>query len=151
MLPAPKKGEKLIVFSLEKQGIPNISAEVVDVYKFTPENRQTVLDNMAPQKRSGVIQTPIFFIVLLTPIICLAFLIISQTKSFNLNKKKKIRLLIICCSAIVFGLYAFYESDISVWTNIRVDLLVIYPTLLLNTLILFVAFIQLLIFIRKKS
>jgi len=54
--------------------------------------------------------------------------------------------------AIVFLHEAFrFEVWLSVWTNIRIDLLLIYPALLLNTLILFVAFIQLLIFIRKKS
>lgn len=35
---------------------------------------------------------------------------------------------------VALGLYAFYESGISVYTNIRVDLLLIYPALFVTLL-----------------
>jgi len=105
-LPGPKKGEKLIVI-IEKTKKVDIQKlwvevdayrstnEVVDVYKFTKENRQSILDVMGPEERSGKIQWPVLLLLFLLVSLCsLVFLGGSFLKSLNLKEKKNVGFLL---------------------------------------------------------
>lgn len=119
----PKEGEKLIVFTLEKKDLVSIDAEVVEVYKFSESNRNTVLDNMAPPERKASIQIPLFLIILVIPMISIILYIAPFAQNKNI-------LVIMILSFVQFAIYRIYESGISIYSNIRIDLLLIYPALL---------------------
>jgi len=131
-------------------GAPDISAEVVEVYRFTPENRERVLSNMAPEERSGAIQLPLFYVILVIPCICLVLLMLSCLKRFR-SRRKTIWLLAVFLSVVDFAVYAYYDSGISIWTNIRIDLLLVYPALILNSAILITGIILLSVSSIKRN
>lgn len=141
----PKEGEKLIVFTLEKKDLGNIDAEVVEVYKFSDTNRRTVLENMVSPERKASVQIPLFLTILVIPIISLILYITSSAHYFT--NKAIFYFLIMSLSFMQFAIYPIYESGISIHSNIRIDLLLIYPALLSTIVIL----ISLVLKIWKKK
>jgi len=117
-------GDKLIVFVLPNRDKlhSNIDAEVTEVYKFSNASRETVLANMAPPERTAPIQLPLLLMVLLTPIVLVLFGKSRSRMSFFLL-------------ILQFISYFIYESGISIYSNIRIDLLLVYPALLASIII----------------
>lgn len=130
----PKEGEKLIVFTLEKRDLAEIDAEVIEVYKFSETNRKTVLENMAPPERDASVQIPLLLIILVIPVISLILYISSSAQYFT--NKGVFYFLIMLLSFVQFAIYPIYESGISIHSNIRIDLLLVYPALLTSVIIL---------------
>lgn len=134
----PKIGKRLIVFTQQLPLNPLGHAEIITAYEFSEGLKEMVIREMVPPERSGTVQLPLFLLILGMPLACLILLIVSS-KSLNAKPKR----LTIFMSLMVFAIYAYYESGISIHTNIRVDLLLIYPVLLGNVAILIVASAQL--------
>jgi len=117
-------GDKLIAFVLLRRDTLNkdIDAEATEVYKFSDSNRQTVLNNMAPPERKASIQLPLLLMILSIPII------------LKIIKRHGIFPIVLLC--LQFVIYSIYESGISKYSNIRIDLLLVYPALLASIVIL---------------
>jgi hypothetical protein len=92
---------------------------------WTPENEARVTGSIAPKEATGQRQGSLLLVLLLTTLAGFA------SGIFRIPAKKKIvlRTLLFASS---FLIYAFYERGISIQTNIRVDLLMLYPMLLAN-------------------
>lgn len=65
------------------------------------------------------------------PVACLLLFALSLRRSTPPLVRRRLRLAVFLVPLAALGLYAFYETGISTYTNIRVDLLLIYPALLL--------------------
>lgn len=78
------------------------------------------------QPRDNSIQLPVFLVTIILPLIATVFLLL----------KRPYTSLILSLSG--FLLYGYYEYGVSPYANIRVDLLVLLPVLLLN-LVIFIA------------
>jgi hypothetical protein len=117
-------GDKLILFVLPNRdkSIKDIDAEITEVYKFSNANRETILNNMAPPERNSSIQLPLFLMILSIPII------------LKIIKRHGILSIVLIC--LQFISYSIYESGISRHSNIRIDLLLVYPALLSSIVIL---------------
>ena len=61
--------------------------------------------------------------ILAAPVACVALFALSLPRSVPEGRKRQLRLAVGLLPLAALGLYAFYESSISVYTNIRVDLL----------------------------
>ena len=123
-IPKPKglqEGDKLIVIAYvipktKKETFKETEAEVAGVYKYSNANRETVLKNMAPPERKASIQLPLLLMIFIIPI----FLKL-QKRHHNVS---------IVLILLQFVAYFIYESGISKYSNIRVDLLLVYPALI---------------------
>ena len=143
----PKIGERLIIFTQQLPLNPLEPAKIITAYEFSEDLKEMVIREMVPPERSGAVQLPLFLLILGIPLACLILLIVS-IRSLNTKSNR----LTIFMSLMVFAIYAYYESGISIHTNIRVDLLLIYPALLGNVAILIVASAQLFrSVVRKKK
>lgn len=76
------------------------------------------------QPRDNKIQIPVFVITLLLPIIATVFLFL---KKYQVS---------ITLSVLAFICYGYYEYGVSPYANIRIDLLLIWPLLFLNFVVL---------------
>ncbi len=129
-IPKPKdlqEGDKLIVIAYvspktKKESYKETEADVAGVYKFSNANRETVLKNMAPLERTGIYPTSLFLMILFIPI----FLKV-QKRPHNFS---------IVLILLQFVVYFIYESGISKYSNIRIDLLLVYPALI-SSLVIF--------------
>lgn len=70
--------------------------------------------------------------ILAAPVVCVALFALSLPRSVPEGRRRRLAVGLLPLAAL--GLYAFYESGVSVYTNIRVDLLLIYPALFLAIL-----------------
>lgn len=124
----PKIGDRVIVFgNLDASGALIVQPEAV--YRFSKENRDAVLRYMAPAERSAWIQAPIALLLLALPLIGLVFLLAQPISFVSDRMRRRLRRCNYVFPLIAAVLYAFYESGISIYTNIRVDLLLIWPAL----------------------
>ena len=70
--------------------------------------------------------------ILAAPVACVAcdaLFALSLPRSAPEGRRRRLRLAVGLLPLAALGLYAFYESGVSAHTNIRVDLLLIYPAL----------------------
>jgi hypothetical protein len=123
-----EKGNKLIVFGSMCPRSGSSTMTVVDAFMFTPENRQTVVTNMAPAERAGRAQLAVFLLLLLIPIACFGVIgaAVARCRWFP---RRTARLACVVLGALEWCLYAWYESGVSAYTNIRIDLLLVWPAL----------------------
>lgn len=84
--------------------------------------------------RTGFVQAPVAVLILASPLLCFALLALSLRRSVPEERRQRLRLAVGLLPLVALGLYAFYETGVSAETNIRVDLLLIYPALLLTVL-----------------
>ncbi|MGH3147462.1 MAG: hypothetical protein ACRDTR_16825, partial [Rubrobacter sp.] len=73
-------------------------------------------------------------LIVLTPIACLILFVLSVGGSRPLSFKRKCALAVFVLPPVSLVLYALYESGIPPETNIRIDLLLIYPVLAIDFL-----------------
>ena len=134
-LTTPKPGDKLIVMFLEDQDLQNDPIKLVGIYRFSEKNKETVLSHMAPAERGGLLQLLAFLYILITPFVCeylaVAPIIKPRRNSMRRLQRKDIPLLVL----IQFIAYAFYETGISSWSNIRIDLIPIIPALAASVIV----------------
>lgn len=84
--------------------------------------------------RTGWVQAPVALMILAAPVACLVLFALSLPRSVPEGGRRRLRLAVGLLPLAALGLYAFYESGVSVYTNIRVDLLLVYPALLVTLL-----------------
>lgn len=145
-LVGPKVNEKLIVFLYPLNDGSGIDAEIVDFYKYSKIGKEMVAQNVYIE-RSEWIQNFLLAIILILPVINLAlYMLIIKSSSIQIkNRLKKVVFLIPLLAVI---LYLLYEAGVSPYYNIRVDLLLIYPALILNFSFWSILLVQ---FFRPKS
>jgi hypothetical protein len=80
------------------------------------------------------VQAPVALMILAAPVVCVALFALSLPRSVPEGRRRRLRLAVGLLPLAALGLYAFYESGVSVYTNIRVDLLLIYPALFVTLL-----------------
>jgi hypothetical protein len=138
-LPGPTPRDRLIVFGRRVQD-GSLGVESWAVFRDTLENRQMARRAMAPAERSGWVQGPVALALLAAPVVALLLLRRGRRRRWNY-----------VLAPAAAGLYAFYESGISLYTNIRVDLLLIYPALAATALAMLVTLILDVIAIMRRS
>ena len=79
-------------------------------------------------------QAPVALMILAAPVVCVALFAFSLPRSVPEGRRRRLRLAVGILPLAALGLYALYESGVSVYTNIRVDLLLIYPALFVTLL-----------------
>ena len=132
-LASPKPGDQVIVFAAGVAQFKSIWAQAA--FRSTPENRAFAIARMAPPERSAAIQTPAFLLVLLAPIACVILHMLLRSSAVSAPLKHRLRLALWLVLFLVLPVYAFYESGISIYSNIRVDLLLLWPAIALTLVI----------------
>ena len=87
-----------------------------------------VLAGLAQDDRTIWVQAPLALAILGAPVVCLVLFAVSLHGRGSYGLRLAAGLL----PLVALGLYALYETGVSPETNIRVDLLLIYPALLLT-------------------
>jgi hypothetical protein len=126
-LASPKPGDQVIVFAAGVAEFKSIWAQAA--FRLTPENRSFAMTHMAPPERSAAIQTPAFLLVLLAPLACVILHMLRRSSMASGSRKNRLRLALWLVLFLVLPVYAFYESGISIYSNIRVDLLLLWPAI----------------------
>lgn len=90
-----------------------------------------ILSGVAQADRTGWVQAPLAIAILAAPAACFALFALSLPRSVRHARRRRLRLAAGLLPLVALGIYAVYETGISPETNIRVDLLAIYPALLL--------------------
>ena len=124
----PVVGDRLIVLGKADKRTGRFSVHGGYVYRDTPANRAVVLRRMAPPERSLAIQLPLLLAVLCLPVV--GFVLLAIARRVPAPKRTAIWRTVLIMPAAEIGLYAYYESGISSYSNIRIDMLVILPALL---------------------
>jgi hypothetical protein len=144
----PGPGERLIVFYADEEADGSVSVQVA--YRGTERNVTNAVANLAPPERSAWVQAPLFFVIVLSPVACLALFVLSLVRRFPDVLRRRFAVAVAPIPLLALLLYLYYESGISVYTNIRVDLLLVYPALLLAFLF-WPALIVRYLFERRRS
>ena len=138
-LPGPTPRDRLIVFGRRTQD-GGLGVESWAVFRDTPDNRETARRAMAPAERSGWVQGPAALALLAAPVVALLLLRRGRRRRWNY-----------VLAPAAGALYVFYESGISLYTNIRVDLLLIYPALATTALAVLVTLILDVVAVMRRS
>ncbi len=123
-LAGPEVAAKLIVFSIGPAEAAGVQAW--SVYRFSPQNRAVVLEHAATE-RSGRIQIPVFFLLLALPVAIVILFVRASSAKISPRAQRRLRQAVSALAVLTLGLYVFYESGISAYSNIRVDLIVVWP------------------------
>ncbi len=123
-LAGPEIAAKLIVFSIGPAEAAGVQAW--SVYRFSPQNRAVVLEHAATE-RSGRIQIPVFFLLLALPVVIVILFVRASSANISPRAQRRHRRAVSALAVLTLGLYVFYESGISAYSNIRVDLIVVWP------------------------
>jgi hypothetical protein len=123
-LAGPEVATKLIVFSIGPTEAAGVQAS--SVYRFSPQNRTVVLEHAATE-RGGRIQIPLFFMLLALPVVIVILFVRALSAKISQRAQRGLRQAVFALAVLTLGLYVFYESGISVYSNIRVDLIVVWP------------------------
>ena len=119
-----KIGDKVIVFSwLNGNGV----AVVNYFYEYTDEHRRRVLTHMAPPEWAPKIKLLLFLLILIFPILGLIMLVLFYALKTDSRRMKSLYLFSIVAPILTLVTYLIYEMGISTYSNIRIDLLVIWP------------------------
>jgi hypothetical protein len=128
-LRGPGSGERLIVFYADEEADGSVTVQ--SAYSATDENIRRAAANLAAPERSGWIQAPVALVVLASPLACLVLLVFSLLQRFPDGLRRRFAAAVVPIPPLALLLYLFYESGISTYSNIRIDLLLIYPALFL--------------------
>lgn len=134
----PAVGEKLIIFAVEENQLfrrPPLLRAVLAL-RYSKENRDIVMRNMAPADRHPRIQGHLLKLLVLAGPAALILLIVS-TKTAGHQKGLFIRIAL-GISAAHLPLYLFYEQG-NRTGGIRIDLLVVYPALVVSAVVLVIS------------
>jgi hypothetical protein len=123
----PSVGDRVIVFAAGVAEFKSIWAQAA--FRFSLESRDFALAHMAPPERSAIIQTPAFLLILLAPIACVILHFAARSTAASERARTRLRLAQWLVLFLVPAVYAFYESGISIHSNIRIDLLLLWPAI----------------------
>ena len=119
-----KMGDKIIVFSWLDD---NKVAVVNYLYEYTDENRRRVLTHMAQPEWAPNIKLLLFLLILIFPILGLIILVLFYTLKTDSRRMRSLYLFSIVAPILTLVTYFIYEMGISTYSNIRIDLLIIWP------------------------
>lgn len=123
-LKGPEIGAKLIVFAIDHSEVAGVQAAYV--YRFSPHNRQMVREH-AVMERSARIQIALFFVLLALAVLSVWLFVRSSSERLSKRAQQGLRGAVPALALLTLGVYLFYESGISAYSNIRVDLLLVWP------------------------
>jgi hypothetical protein len=125
-LPPPAAGERVIVFG---NVVPSHPYRVLGwaVYRASADNLDVARRHAAPAERAGWLQLPLFLAIVAAPVAGIVLAVRGRRRRW-----------IYGLALAAAGAYAVYESGISSYTNIRVDLLVVFPALAIMALVVIV-------------
>lgn len=89
---------------------------------------------LALQGRTAWVELPVAVLIILSPVACLILFVISLRRTGSPSSRQGCAVATFALPPVALALYAFYESGIPPETNIRVDLLLIYPAIALDFL-----------------
>jgi chromate transport protein ChrA len=89
---------------------------------------------LALQGRTAWVELPVAVLLILSPVACLILFVISLRRTVSPSLRQRCAVTTFVLPLVALALYAFYESGIPPETNIRIDLLLIYPALALDFL-----------------
>lgn len=95
----------------------------------------TPLAALAIQGWPAWIGLPLAMLIILSPIACLALFVLSLGKARSPSFRWRCAIGASVLPLVVLVLYAVYEAGMPPETNIRVDLLLIYPALAIDLLV----------------
>ena len=123
--PRPLKIEdKVIVFSwMDDNGV----AIVNYFYEYTAENKKRALAHMAPPEWAPNIKLILFLLILIFPIMGLIMQVLFYTLKTDSRRMRSLYLFSIVAPVLTLIAYFIYEMGISTYSNIRIDLLIIWP------------------------
>jgi hypothetical protein len=125
-LTGPEVAAKLIVFSIGPAQAAAVQAW--SVYRFSPQNRAVALEHAATE-RSARIQIPVFFLLLALSVAIVILFVRASSATIAPRARHRLRRAVFALAVLTIGLYVFYESGISGYSNIRVDLIVLWPAI----------------------
>lgn len=103
---------------------------------------------LALQGRTAWVELPVAVLVILSPVACLILFVISLRRTGSPSLRQRCAVTTFVLPLVALALYAYYESGIPPETNIRIDLLLIYPALALDFLFWPALLVRYLIFRR---
>lgn len=143
-LKGPKVGEQLIVFTASPYYSP---AYIAGIYRFSEELRASILRDMAPPEEVRLLA--ILMIVLILCICVVTHKVLLRAPSSR-RQKRVVGVFVSLLLLFNFSLYVYYESGISGYTDIRMDVLLIWPVLIVN-LALLISVMRRLVLNRQDS
>jgi hypothetical protein len=150
----PQKGDKVIISVYTTRDAIKKSNELViqgPIYRFTEENRERVIAQLAPPERTIMIQLPLFFLILFFPGASVVCSVIARRKNIPDRKKQRFRIIAILLPLLSLILYIYYEAGISLYSNIRIDLLILWPAMLVNGVLVIMYSIDMFFWIKKRK
>ena len=90
---------------------------------------------LALQGRTAWVELPVAVLIILSPVAGLILFMISLRRVGSPSLRHRCAVATFVLPLVDLALYAFYESGIPPETNIRIDLLLIYPALALDFLL----------------
>jgi hypothetical protein len=125
-LEGPEIGAKLIVFSIGPTDSAGVQAWYV--YRFSPYNRDVALEHGATE-RSGKMQIILYLLTLALAVLSVSLYVWSSSKRISQRAGKGLRRAVPALALLTLGVYVFYESGVSAYTDIRIDVLLIWPAI----------------------
>ena len=124
-LSGPTVGDRLIVFGgVGPEGAFTVQAHAV--YRLTEANRQAVLDHGARTHSA-----PVFILLWVgmgvSALGALTLFVVSFFARETAGRASRLRAGVVACAAAAVGFYVFYESGVSPYAAIRIDLLLLWP------------------------
>jgi hypothetical protein len=89
---------------------------------------------LALQGRTAWVELPVAVLLILSPVAGLILFMISLRRIGSPSSRQRCAVATFVLPLVALALYAFYESGIPPETNIRIDLLLIYPAIALDFL-----------------
>lgn len=128
-LTGPSVGEKLIIFKVGRQTDGSFLLQFS--YAFSEANRELVLREMAPPERKDWTQAAAFFAMVTAPVLSLICFFRLRSPVLSRSRRWILTAAILVIPLLSLATYGYYESGISIYSNIRIDVLVIWPALAL--------------------
>ena len=117
-------GDKVIVFSW----LDNNEVAVVNYfYEYTAENKKIALTHMAPPEWAPNIKLLLFILIMIFPILGLISLVLFYVLKTDSRRMRSLFIFSIVAPILTAVAYVIYEMGISTYSNIRIDLLIIWP------------------------
>lgn len=129
ILISPEVGTIFIGFAKFDSQVNKLRIAHDDMYIDSMQNRQVIEEFGGPGPRNSVLQISALIMIVLLPMISLALL----------RKVPKISLVL---SLATFPLYIYYESGISPWANIRIDLFIVIPLLIASAVLAYMSLVK---------
>jgi hypothetical protein len=130
----PAVGSRFITTIMAAMSEELIYMNEYQAHPYSAVVRAQVVEDMAPPEHSLILVFILGGLIVLSPVAGTILVGIARARETpEAAKKRRIAFAVMIGS---FPVYAFYESGISVYSNIRMDLLLIWPALIANVVLL---------------